>query len=323
MSYPPRTLSIAPMMAYTDRHFRMLIRLMTRYTWLYTEMVTAPAIIHGDRDKLLGYHNDEHPLALQIGGSDPDQLAQCARIAAERGYAEINLNVGCPSDRVQNGHFGACLMREPARVAACVEAMQQACSLPVTVKTRLGVDELDCYHYFHGFIEQLIASGCRTFIIHARKAWLSGLSPAQNRDVPPLRYEWVYRLKRDFPASEIIINGGIRTLEEFDAHLLQVDGVMIGRAAYATPYLFADVDQRFFASTRPVPTQAEVVRRYMHYGQQQLEQGVALRRLIAPLLGFFQRQPGARRWRRYLTEQASDNRLGIKVIEGALQQVAA
>jgi len=320
-----RIISIAPMMAYTDRHFRMLMRQMTRHTVLYTEMVTAQAIIHGDRQRLLGYDPAEHPLALQVGGSDPQLLARCARIAEDYGYAEINLNVGCPSDRVQNGYFGACLMKDPARVAACIEAMRAVVAIPITVKTRLGVDELESYPYFHNFIQQCHQAGCETFIIHARKAWLSGLSPAENREIPPLRYEWVYQLKRDMPYCEVIINGGIKTLEEAKQHLAYVDGVMIGRAAWSNPAMFAEVDQQFYGVTRPLLTERQIIEAYLPYVRQQLANGVAMRHLTSQLLGFFHGRQGARHWRRYLTEQSAGKKAASasdKVIIEALEHVS-
>lgn len=297
-----RTLSIAPMMMCTDRHYRYLMRLITKRTLLYTEMITTGAIIHGDRERLLAYSDSEHPLALQLGGSDPKQLAECARIAEQFAYDEINLNVGCPSDRVQAGRFGACLMREPELVADCVANMRDVLSLPVTVKTRIGVDDHDSYEALTHFIETVAQAGCQTFIMHARKAWLKGLSPRENRNVPPLRYEVVQQIKKDFPHLEIIINGGIKTVEDVQQHLATVDGVMIGREVYSHPYLFADVDRLFFNEAREPSSRLEILKRYLPYISEQLQEGVPLRRLTTHLVGLFQGCRGAKRWRRELTE---------------------
>lgn len=309
------------MMACTDRHYRMLARLISQQTLLYTEMVTAPAVIHGDRDKLLGYNQEEHPIALQLGGSDPAQLAECARIAEAYGYDEINLNVGCPSDRVQSGRFGACLMKEPALVAECVASMRKSVSVPVTVKTRIGVDQQDSYEELVHFVERVRQAGCHVFIIHARKAWLKGLSPRENRNIPPLKYEVVYQLKKDFPDLEIIINGGIKTNEEIKQHLAHVDGVMIGREAYANPWLLARWDGDFFHADVECPNVFSVLGRYMPYVARQLAAGTKLRHMTRHLVGLFQGQPGARRWRRYLSEHGGDNERGVGVIERALEFV--
>ncbi|MGH8370647.1 MAG: tRNA dihydrouridine(20/20a) synthase DusA, partial [Gammaproteobacteria bacterium] len=276
------------MMDYTDRHFRYLLRLMSRHALLYTEMVTTGAILHGRRDRFLAFHPAEHPVALQLGGSDPDELAACARIGAEYGYDEINLNVGCPSDRVQSGRFGACLMAEPELVAECVAAMTSACAVPVTVKTRIGIDDLDSYEHLHLFIARIVAAGCRCIIIHARKAWLQGLSPRQNRELPPLRYDVVQRLKTDFPQLDVIVNGGIRSLTEMENHLSALDGVMIGREACSNPYLFADVDRRFFDSGASILTRGEIVKASLPYVVAQLAEGVPLARMTRHLLGLYQ-----------------------------------
>ena len=293
------------MMDCTDRYYRAFMRHLTLHTLLYTEMLTTGAVIHGDRDYLLGYDSIEQPLAIQLGGSEPTQLSKAAKIAQEWGYAEINLNVGCPSDRVQAGKFGACLMLEPNLVAECVAAMRASCAIPVTVKTRIGVDQHDSYAQLCHFIATVATAGCQTFIIHARKAWLQGLSPRQNREIPPLQYSVVYQLKRDFPELEIIINGGIKTLQDIQGHLQYVDGVMLGRVAYANPYLFAGVDQVFFANSRPVPDQVTVVQGYCEMISHYLACGVPMRRLVSPLISLFQGLPGARKWRRLLTEQVS------------------
>ena len=298
-----RRVAVAPMMEYTDRHYRYLARLLTRRTVLYTEMVFTGALLRGS-GRELDYDPLEHPLALQLGGSEPDALAACARRAAQAGFDEINLNVGCPSGRVRAGRFGACLMAEPERVAECVAAMRAAVQVPVTVKTRIGIDERDSYEALAEFISTVAQAGCGTFIIHARKAWLRGLSPKENRDVPPLRHDVVYRVKEDFPQLEIVLNGGLRTLDEAAPALERVDGVMIGRAAYHNPYLLAEVDRRFFADRRPAPARHEVLRHYAAYAQSQQERGVPAGVLLRPLLGLFHGVSGARTWRRCLSAGA-------------------
>lgn len=320
MKHPNRLISIAPMMACTDKHYRYLMRLMTQRTLLYTEMVTAPAIVHGDQQYLLGYNEQETPLALQVGGSDPKQLAQACKIATHYHYDEINLNVGCPSSRVQSGAFGACLMKQPDLVARCVTAMQDATTIPITVKTRLGVDDNDSYAELCHFIETVAATSCNVFIMHARKAWLNGLSPKENRNVPPLMYERVYQLKQDFPQLQIIINGGVKSIADIQQHLQHVDGVMLGREAYANPYLFAHVDQVLFNDIRVPLSQPQVILQYLPYVAKQLAQGVPLRHMTRHLVGFFQGVPGARAYRRYLSEQANANQ--VQVLEKALALVA-
>jgi len=314
-------LSIAPMMDRTDRHFRYFIRQMTRRTLLYTEMVTIPAILNGDRAKLLGFSPEEHPIALQIGGDDPEQAAECARIAADWGYDEVNLNIGCPSDRVKSGNFGACLMAEPETVANVVEAMQTAVDLPVTVKHRIGIDNRDRYEDMAEFVRIVSNAGCQQFTIHARKAWLQGLSPKENRNVPPLRYQDIYRLKQDFPHLLIEINGGIKTLPEIKEHLSQIDAVMIGRAAYDNPYLFATVDQDIYGEKMTPPTMKEVVTGMLPYIDFWVNNGVKLNSMTRHLLHLFNGQPGARAWRRYLTEKASHPSAGAEVVEQALEFV--
>ncbi|MFO1433665.1 MAG: tRNA dihydrouridine(20/20a) synthase DusA [Candidatus Competibacteraceae bacterium] len=314
-------LCIAPMMDWTDRHERYFLRLISRHARLYTEMVTTGAIIHGDREHLLGYDPAEQPLALQLGGSEPALLAECARIATAWGYAEVNLNVGCPSDRVQTGRFGACLMAEPALVADCVAAMAAATTVPVTVKTRIGIDDRDSYEALAQFISTVAAAGCRVFIIHARKAWLRGLSPRQNREIPPLRYDVVERIKADFPELRIVLNGGITSLEQAARHLSDLDGVMIGRAAYHNPYLLAEVDRRFFGDTRPMPSRRQIVTAFLPYVERRLAYGVPLNAMTRHILGLFQGRPGARAWRRYLSEQSHYRGAGVEVIEAALRQV--
>lgn len=302
VSHLQHRLCIAPMMDYSDRHFRYFMRLLSPNALLYTEMITSKAIVHGDRNYLLNYSSQEHPIALQLGGSDAKELAACAKIALDYAYDEINLNVGCPSDRVQSGQFGACLMKQPLLVADCVSAMKNAVSIPITVKTRIGVDDLDSYEHLFYFVKTVAGAGCDIFIIHARKAWLKGLSPKENRDIPPLCYDVVYRLKQDFPQLRIIINGGIREKEAVLQHLQQVDGVMIGREACKNPYFIADLQQSLFSANGLMPSRKEILVAYLAYVREQLKMGVPLRHLIKPIIGLFQGEAGARSWRRYLSE---------------------
>jgi tRNA-dihydrouridine synthase A len=323
MREPDRRFSIAPMMDWTDRHDRYFLRLITRRALLYTEMIPTGAILRGDRDRFLGHDPAEHPLALQLGGAAPADLAECARIAADYGFDEVNLNVGCPSDRVQNARFGACLMAEPETVAACVAAMRAASPLPVTVKTRIGIDDRDSYEDLTAFVRAVTAAGCASFTVHARKAWLSGLSPKQNREVPPLDHARVYRLKADFPDLEIIINGGIGSLDEADAHLTLVDGAMIGRAAYQDPYMLAGADRRFFGDAGPAPGRAEVARLLLPYIEAACSRGVPVKSITRHILGLFNGMPGARLWRRTLSETAHRPGAGPEVVEAALGKVLA
>lgn len=304
-------LSVAPMMDRTDRHYRNFMRLITRHTLLYTEMVTAPAILRGDRERLLGFDLAERPLALQLGGDNPHELAECARIAVDLGYDEINLNVGCPSDRVQHGRFGACLMAEPPRVADAVAAMRHATPVPITVKHRIGIDDLDSYEHMRHFVEVVADAGCDRFSVHARKAWLSGLSPKQNREIPPLRYDDVYLLKREHPHLRIEINGGITTLNNAAKHLDHVDGVMIGRAAYDDPFLFALADARFFGAEQSPPSRRQVLDELTPYLERWHRAGQPLNRITRHLMHLFNGQPGARFWRRTLSQQASSAEPGI------------
>lgn len=317
-----RRFSVAPMLDWTDRNCRYFHRLLSKETLLYTEMVTTGAILFGKGD-YLGFHESEHPLALQLGGSNPVDLAQCAKLAEERGYDEINLNVGCPSDRVQNGRFGACLMADAALVADCVKAMQDAVSIPVTVKTRIGIDDQDSYEFLCDFIETVMATGCQDFIVHARKAWLSGLSPKENREIPPLDYPRVYQLKQDYPELNIAINGGITSLEQAQEHLQHVDGVMVGREAYQNPYLLAEVDQRLFGSHRPVISRHDVVLQMLPYIEQYLAEGGYLSHITRHMLGLFQGLPGARAWRRHLSENATKPGADRDVVLKALSFVPA
>ena len=310
--------SVAPMMARTDRHFRYVMRQISKRTLLYTEMVTSGAIIHGDREKLLGFSEEEHPLVLQVGGDDPGQLAECARIASDWGYDGINLNIGCPSERVQKGNFGVCLMGQPELVASCVEAMKGACELPVTVKHRIGFDERDSYEEMREFVRVVAGAGCEWFTVHARKAWLQGLSPKENRNVPPLRYEEVYRLKNEFRHLGIEINGGVKKASEVQSHLESVDAVMIGRAAWDDPYLFARFDRLFFGGTEPLRDRHEIVESVMPYAERMLSRGVKLSRVVAPLLSLFNHQPGTRRWKRYLSENAFKTGADLEVLKQAL-----
>ncbi|QHA87629.1 tRNA dihydrouridine(20/20a) synthase DusA [Serratia rhizosphaerae] len=313
--------SIAPMLDWTDRHCRYFHRLLSKETLLYTEMVTTGAIIHGKGD-YLAYSDEEHPLALQLGGSDPAALAHCARLAEQRGYDEINLNVGCPSDRVQNGMFGACLMGQAALVADCVKAMRDVVSIPVTVKTRIGIDDQDSYAFLCDFIDTVSGRGeCETFIIHARKAWLSGLSPKENREVPPLDYPRVYQLKRDFPALTIAINGGVKSLAEAQQHLQHVDGVMMGREAYQNPGILAQVDRELFGSQAAVRDSVEVVEALYPYIERELANGTYLGHITRHILGLFQGIPGARQWRRHLSENAHKAGADVRVVEQALSLV--
>jgi tRNA-dihydrouridine synthase A len=311
---------IAPMMEWTDRHCRYLHRLLSGRARLYTEMVTAEAVIRGDRERLIGFDPFEHPVALQLGGAEPARLALAARIAGEFGYDEINLNVGCPSDRVQSGRFGACLMREPALVADCLAAMRDAVGVPVTVKCRLGVDEQEPEKSLRDFVAACVLAGVTIFIVHARKAWLRGLSPRENRDVPPLDYELVYRLKQENPLLTVAINGGIATLDETELHLLHVDGVMMGRAAYHSPALLAEVDARLFGDPARDPDIA--VEEFVAYIERKLAQGVPLHAMTRHMLGLFNGRPGARLFRRHLSENATAPRAGIDVLRAALAHLA-
>ncbi len=312
-------LSVAPMMDWTDRHCRYFHRLLAPHARLYTEMVTSAALVHGDRQRLLGFDDAEHPVALQLGGSDPQELAQAARIGADFGYDEINLNVGCPSDRVQSGRFGACLMHEPALVADCFTSMREAVTIPVTIKCRLGVDEQDEYADLQHFIETVAARGCGVFIVHARKAWLKGLSPKENREVPPLNYQRVYQLKRDFPALTILINGGIQSLAEVQTHLVHTDGVMLGRTAYHEPYRLAELEHALFGT--PLPDRMALIRQMREYTERHLAEGGKLNHISRHLLGLFQGLPGARGWRRHLSENAHRDNADWGVVERALASI--
>jgi tRNA-dihydrouridine synthase A len=313
--------SVAPMMEWTDRHCRYLHRLLTRHAWLYTEMVTAEAVLRGDRARLIGFDPFEHPVALQLGGAEPARLAEASRIAEDFGYDEINLNIGCPSDRVQSGRFGACLMREPGLVAKCAAAMREAVSIPVTIKCRLGVDEQDPEESLRALIAASVSEGVSTFIVHARKAWLKGLSPKENRDVPPLDHELVHRVKRENPNLTIILNGGIATLDDASRHLDFVDGVMMGRAAYQSPAVLASVDARFFG--REARDLDEVVEAYVFYVERRLGDGVPLNAMTRHMLGLFNGKPGARLFRRHLSEHGTRAGAGVAVLRAALAHVSS
>ena len=313
---------VAPMLDWTDRHCRFFLRLISRHAVLYTEMVTTGALLHGNNpQRFLGFDPVEHPLALQLGGSEPSELADCAALAAEWGYDEVNLNVGCPSDRVQSGRFGACLMAEPALVAECVAAMAAAAPLPVTVKHRIGIDDQDSWRQLSGFVSTVSDAGCKTFVVHARKAWLQGLSPKQNRDVPPLRYELVHRLKRENPRLRFVINGGFRDLRSALAQIGPVDGVMLGREVYHNPYILAAVDGLFYDDPHAIPERGEVMAGFLPYVETQLQAGVALTAMSRHILGLFHGRPGARAYRRYLSEYAHRPGAGIDVLERALARV--
>lgn len=313
-----RRFTLAPMMEWSTSDCRTFWRLLTQNAVLYSEMVTTGALLHGDKARFLDYNACEHPLALQLGGSNPRDLAECSKIAEDWGYDEVNLNCGCPSDRVQNGMIGACLMAEPELVADCIAAMQNAVKIPVTVKHRIGIDDMEDYEGLVKFVSTIAATGCNTFIVHARKAWLKGLSPKENREVPPLQYDKVYQLKQDFPHLEIIINGGITTLEQSKQLLAHVDGVMLGREAYANPYLLAEVDQQIYGVSRPVISRTEVMEGFIAYCEEQLANGTRLNHLTRHILGLYQGLPRSRQFRRILSEQAHKPGAGIGVVKQAL-----
>jgi len=314
-------LSVAPMMDWTDRHCRAFHRVLAPGALLYTEMVHAQAVLQGDRERLLGFDDSEHPVALQLGGSDPAALAAAARVGADFGYDEVNLNVGCPSDRVQAGRFGACLMREPGLVADCIAAMRAAVGIPVTVKCRLGVDEQEDYPSFLAFVDTVAATGCTGFVVHARKAWLSGLSPKENREIPPLRYEWVHRLKQERPQLHVTLNGGLDQVEACVAQLQQVDAVMLGRCAYHEPYRLHLLDCTL--AGRVPRGRAQLLRDYLPYVEVQLARGIALKHISRHVLGLFHAQPGGRAFRQVLSEQAPKAGAGLEVLERALATVEA
>jgi tRNA-dihydrouridine synthase A len=314
-----RRLCVAPMMDYTDRHCRYLLRLLSPHALLYTEMVTAQAVAHGDIERLLGFDPAEHPVALQLGGSDPRLLADAARIGEQRGYDEVNLNVGCPSDRVQSGRFGACLMAEPELVADCMRAMTEAVKVPVTVKCRIGIDDRDDYAFFERFVTVVREAGVKVFIVHARKAHLQGLSPKENREVPPLRYDVPARLKREHPELSVVLNGGLRTAAQVDEWLPRVDGVMLGRQAYQEPYLLAALDARIFGARRALPQREDVVRAYAGYVERRLAEGHRLQAMLRHAHGLYAGLPNARSWRRFLSENGHRPGAGADVLRASLR----
>jgi tRNA-dihydrouridine synthase A len=317
-----RKFSVAPMMEWTDRHYRYFARLISQHTLLYSEMVTSGALIHGDKHRHLQYNVEEEPVALQLGGSNAKELALCCKMAEDYGYNEVNLNVGCPSDRVQNNMIGACLMGHASLVNECLSEMSAATSLPVTIKHRIGIDDLDSPEFLFGFVDEVKKSGCATFIVHARKAILQGLSPKENRDIPPLIYDRVYDLKRQFPELEILINGGIKTLDEIQTHLLHVDGVMVGREAYQNPWLLSDIDKEVFKDTNSVSqTRHDIVRLMLPYMEDQLNKGQRLNYMTRHILGIFHGQPGGKKFRRYISENAHKPGANVSIVEAALELV--
>lgn len=312
---------VAPMMDWTDRHDRMFLRLFSSQALLYTEMVTTGALIHGDADYLLQHQDSEQPVALQLGGSDPKQLGLCAKMGEDAGYKEINLNVGCPSDRVKSGFFGACLMADASLVAEGVQAMRQEVSIPVTVKCRIGIDDLDTPEFLHNFVKIVSQGGCETFIIHARKAILSGLSPKENREIPPLIYERVYDLKKAMPQLKIVVNGGIKTYSEIDRHLEHVDGVMMGREAYQNPYILSQIDKRYFDVALPVLPRVSYLEKYLPYIESELEKGTPLQHMSRHILGLFKGEKGGKQFRRHLSENCHKKNANICVIKDAIAYV--
>ena len=322
-SLSPWRFCIAPMMDWTDRHCRFFHRLLSRHARLYTEMVTTGALIHGDVPRHLDFNAEEHPVALQLGGSEPDDLAHCARLAERWGYEEVNLNCGCPSERVQRGAFGACLMAEPLLVRDCVKAMADAVAIPVTVKHRIGIDRVDTYGFVRDFVGTVAEGGARVFIVHARSAWLKGLSPKENREVPPLRYEFARRLKADFPDCTIVLNGGIADAAAVDDALAGLDGVMIGRYAYHEPWFLAQADQRWFGDDHAVPTREDVVQAMREYAVAAMAAGAPLRAVTRHMLGLYQGLPGARAWRRMLSDNLRLAQGDAQLISEAAGQVRA
>ena len=300
------SVSVAPMMDWTDKHCRYFYRLLSQYTQLYTEMITSKAILKGDNNRLLDYNAVEHPLVLQIGGSDPVEMADCAVIAKRWGYDAVNINVGCPSDRVMSGSFGACLMREPDLVASCVESMIEACDIPVSVKSRIGIDEMETYDELSDFVYRIHKKGCQHFIIHARKAWLHGLSPKQNRTIPPLNYPWVYQIKKDFPRLKITINGGITNTKEVLNHLKRVDGVMLGRAIYNEPFTLTEIDSHVFGVSGAKKSREKIVIEYIKYIERQHKLGVPVRAMTRHILGLYHGQKNAKMFRRLLSGNTVD-----------------
>ena len=314
--------SIAPMMKCTDRHYRYLARILTKRSMLYTEMLTTDALIYGKHDQLLTYHPSEHPIALQLGGNDPTKMAICARLAQKNNFDEININVGCPSNRVQAGRFGACLMLEPKVVADCIKSIKDETGIHATVKTRIGVDDQDRYDVLYKFVDTIVQAGCKRIIVHARKAYLSGLSPKENRTIPPLQYDYVYKLKKDYPNIKIILNGGLDNKANLIKHLNELDGVMIGRHAYENPFFLVDIDEVIYGEPRNTMNRIDVVERFKQYAQSQFVHGVPLRILIKPILGLFNGTPGAKSWRRYLSEHVNSKNRDLSIIDNAYRCLA-
>ncbi len=309
------------MLDWTDRHYRYFARLISKNALLYTEMITTGALIYGDRDRYLQFNEQENPLAIQLGGSNPEELARCAKMAEDWGYDEVNLNVGCPSDRVQNNMIGACLMGHPQLVADCIASMQNAVSIPVTVKHRIGIDDQDSYESLHHFVSTIAGTGCSTFIVHARKAILQGLSPKENREIPPLKYNVAYQLKKDFPELEIIVNGGIKTIDECTTHLTHLDGVMVGREAYQNPWLLSEIDQTLYGASPNTLTRHDIMEMMLPYIEQELANGSYLGHITRHILGLFHSMPGGRKFRRYLSENVHKPGANIEVVKQALLQV--
>ncbi len=317
-TYP---LSVAPMMDWTDRHYRYFMRQITKSTFLYTEMVTTGAILHGDKNRLLDFSETEKPISLQLGGDNPQQLAECAKIAEDWGYSEVNLNVGCPSDRVQQGNFGACLMANPELVALCIEKMVDKVNIPITVKHRIGIDDRHSYEELAHFVKTVADAGCKRFIVHARIALLKGLSPRDNRTVPPLRYNDVYQLKKDFPKLIIEINGGIKTLSEVEEHLKYTDGVMLGRVAYENPYIFAGVDNLFFNTDTSKPSRRDIIELMIPYIEKCLKNDIYINKIIIHMLGLFNHQEGSKIWKRHLSENMHKKNAGIEILTDVIAKI--
>ena len=313
---------IAPMLHCTDRHYRYLARLLTKHSRLYTEMITTGALIYGDQERWLRLNEDENPVALQLGGSDTADMAKCTELATEYGFDEVNINVGCPSDRVQAGKFGACLMKEPDIVANCIKAMKAVSGIQITVKTRIGVDDQDSYDFLKCFVETIATAGCQTIIVHARKAHLSGLSPRQNRTIPALRYEYVYHLKQDFPELRFVLNGGLKDKADVLQHINELDGVMLGREVYDNPFFLADIDELVFGEVKQTISKSEVLQQYKIYMQQQLDYGIALKTLAQHIFGLFNGMPGAKAWRRHLSDHIYAKDAGLEVIDQAYQSIS-
>ena len=322
-----RTFCVAPMLDWSDTHYRYLARLISSNALLYTEMVTTRAIQHGDKQHLLNFNPEEHPVALQLGGSEPDELAKAAKIGEQWGYDEINLNCGCPSDRVQSGRFGVCLMDDAEHVADCLKAMSDAVSVPVTVKCRIGIadhlyDDIESYERFADFVAAVTRdTGCHTVIVHARKAWLKGLSPKENREIPPLLYDYAYRVKEEMPQVEIILNGGINTLDEATEHLKYVDGVMMGREAYHNPFIMREVDKLFYGDDRAIKTRDDICREFIEYGRRKIQNGARLNYISRHILGLYHNVPGAKKFRRFISENAHHDNAGIEVLEQAFELI--